>query len=113
MSSGIPSLPIGVRLRTFCLRSGASENARDVDRKSTRLNSSHLVISYAVFCLKKKKPSHCLPRTCADSSRAPNPPQTEPSRAPAPPQHHRSGPSARKPYAEIELHYYVDDTMPC
>src|SRR2546426_7833031 len=28
---------------------------RDLDRKSTRLNSSHLVISYAVFCLKKKK----------------------------------------------------------
>src|SRR2546426_9027684 len=28
---------------------------REVDRKSTRLNSSHLVISYAVFCLKKKK----------------------------------------------------------
>src|SRR5256885_9669885 len=27
------------------------------DRKSTRLNSSHLVISYAVFCLKKKKHS--------------------------------------------------------
>src|SRR2546426_3243698 len=26
-----------------------------LDRKSTRLNSSHLVISYAVFCLKKKK----------------------------------------------------------
>src|SRR5256885_3848709 len=31
-----------------------SERA-DRDRKSTRLNSSHLVISYAVFCLKKKK----------------------------------------------------------
>src|SRR5256885_6941733 len=35
------------------------------DRKSTRLNSSHLVISYAVFCLKKKKEIHqhtpCLP----------------------------------------------------
>src|SRR5256885_10701544 len=31
-------------------------NVRDVeDRKSTRLNSSHLVISYAVFCLKKTK----------------------------------------------------------
>src|SRR5256885_8625291 len=37
------------------------------DRKSTRLNSSHLVISYAVFCLKKKKMnilrffiSHCV-----------------------------------------------------
>src|SRR2546426_4913845 len=28
---------------------------RKRDRKSTRLNSSHLVISYAVFCLKKKK----------------------------------------------------------
>src|SRR5256885_9512217 len=28
---------------------------RGEDRKSTRLNSSHLVISYAVFCLKKKK----------------------------------------------------------
>src|SRR2546426_2650191 len=29
------------------------------DRKSTRLNSSHLVISYAVFCLKKKKKEMC------------------------------------------------------
>src|SRR5256885_5037519 len=29
------------------------------DRKSTRLNSSHLVISYAVFCLKKKNNSCC------------------------------------------------------
>src|SRR5258708_28535809 len=28
------------------------------DRKSTRLNSSHQIISYAVFCLKKKKTSH-------------------------------------------------------
>src|SRR5256885_3691264 len=28
-----------------------------IDRKSTRLNSSHLVISYAVFCLKKKTPA--------------------------------------------------------
>src|SRR2546426_6339830 len=31
------------------------DDTRVVDRKSTRLNSSHLVISYAVFCLKKKK----------------------------------------------------------
>src|SRR5256885_12179423 len=30
-------------------------NILKADRKSTRLNSSHLVISYAVFCLKKKK----------------------------------------------------------
>src|SRR5256885_8711148 len=34
-----------------CPRRGFSR----IDRKSTRLNSSHLVISYAVFCLKKKK----------------------------------------------------------
>src|ERR1022692_4405121 len=39
---------------------GSTINPRDSgrlppDRKSTRLNSSHLVISYAVFCLKKKK----------------------------------------------------------
>src|SRR2546426_6434629 len=34
------------------LAGGALQSA---DRKSTRLNSSHLVISYAVFCLKKKK----------------------------------------------------------
>src|SRR5256885_7083541 len=32
------------------------EMGGSVDRKSTRLNSSHLVISYAVFCLKKKTP---------------------------------------------------------
>src|SRR5690606_41134935 len=31
------------------------------DRKSTRLNSSHVKISYAVFCLKKKKPPSALP----------------------------------------------------
>src|SRR5476649_3026185 len=31
---------------------------RKPDRKSTRLNSSHTVISYAVFCLKKKKKTH-------------------------------------------------------
>src|SRR2546426_7687210 len=34
-----------------------------LDRKSTRLNSSHLVISYAVFCLKKKKKKHTHKRT--------------------------------------------------
>src|SRR3989454_8324667 len=32
-----------------------TDRAMTRDRKSTRLNSSHLVISYAVFCLKKKK----------------------------------------------------------
>src|SRR2546426_3929174 len=34
---------------------GSGGGWRTRDRKSTRLNSSHLVISYAVFCLKKKK----------------------------------------------------------
>src|SRR5947199_7284857 len=41
------------------LQSGESQTVqldREGDRKSTRLNSSHLGISYAVFCLKKKKP---------------------------------------------------------
>src|SRR5205807_4136490 len=36
------------------LRRGAGTAQQREDRKSTRLNSSHLVISYAVFCLKKK-----------------------------------------------------------
>src|SRR5258708_24697242 len=33
----------------------AVPHGREQDRKSTRLNSSHQIISYAVFCLKKKK----------------------------------------------------------
>src|SRR5688572_31879778 len=42
---------------------GGEDNSGDQDRKSTRLNSSHSQISYAVFCLKKKKPdaSHSPP----------------------------------------------------
>src|SRR5256885_9482944 len=39
--------------------------ALQADRKSTRLNSSHLVISYAVFCLKKKKTCPSKPFTPA------------------------------------------------
>src|SRR5256885_12226074 len=35
-----------------------SKDKPQQDRKSTRLNSSHLAISYAVFCLKKKKTTH-------------------------------------------------------
>src|SRR5258708_31406535 len=35
--------------------SGQSRARASIDRKSTRLNSSHQIISYAVFCLKKKK----------------------------------------------------------
>src|SRR5256885_9483661 len=44
------------RRRADGLRAGQGRaDERRRDRKSTRLNSSHLVISYAVFCLKKKK----------------------------------------------------------
>src|SRR5256885_12947753 len=39
---------------TRATRSAGADHC-SVDRKSTRLNSSHLVISYAVFCFKKKK----------------------------------------------------------
>src|SRR2546429_1485060 len=41
--------------KRFALRSTDSSSLGDIDRKSTRLNSSHGYISYAVFCLKKKK----------------------------------------------------------
>src|SRR2546426_4315995 len=40
------------------------------DRKSTRLNSSHLVISYAVFCLKKKKKENYSRTSAAETSGA-------------------------------------------
>src|SRR5256886_2983008 len=42
-------MPLGICCTTGCPR----------DRKSTRLNSSHSQISYAVFCLKKKKKTTC------------------------------------------------------
>src|SRR2546422_4659821 len=38
------------------------------DRKSTRLNSSHGYISYAVFCLKKKKKTNIIPQTAAQKT---------------------------------------------
>src|SRR5215211_8752947 len=53
------ALPISDVSRTW--RTGSTPGARNPrgrDRKSTRLNSSHTVISYAVFCLKKKKNIH-------------------------------------------------------
>src|SRR5205807_3437369 len=45
-----------------------------LDRKSTRLNSSHLVISYAVFCLKKKK-NNIDRRPCLDLKKPVRDPQ--------------------------------------
>src|SRR5256885_5461504 len=65
-----------VRLSDLTLEKVPRENSNDshpiwLDRKSTRLNSSHLVISYAVFCLKKKKepmPASCCCRCSACSA---------------------------------------------
>src|SRR5207249_8136369 len=53
------------------------------DRKSTRLNSSHVSISYAVFCLKKKKNN--TQKYCSNTRNTTNPP----------PAHARSNPTAR------------------
>src|SRR5258708_18859999 len=80
------SMHDGVRLETGCLESvldhaepaprhdGTAEwrvslqPDDHLDRKSTRLNSSHQIISYAVFCLKKKTPPE-YPRLAATSGR--------------------------------------------
>src|SRR5205807_8844034 len=74
--------------RTPCGRSGGGPSSRACtppstappgscrDRKSTRLNSSHLVISYAVFCLKKKIQFSLFPSSssCALSTPSSSPP---------------------------------------
>src|SRR6478735_4845632 len=71
------------------------------DRKSTRLNSSHLVISYAVFCLKKKKACRrtgfSLPKTFQSVSARP----TVARRNPLPP-----GPPGRR----RSLSFFFNDT---
>src|SRR5437773_5539970 len=46
---------------THAIPRRGGESGGGVDRKSTRLNSSHITISYAVFCLKKKKKNTCEP----------------------------------------------------
>src|SRR3712207_7943650 len=43
--------------------SGSSSSGGMIDRKSTRLNSSHANISYAVFCLKKNQPNNKRPHS--------------------------------------------------
>src|SRR5947199_7705135 len=50
-----------------------------IDRKSTRLNSSHLGISYAVFCLKKKKNQHLRSHPHNWEARLPDQQQLDPS----------------------------------
>src|SRR2546426_9058532 len=51
----LPSVPYSALRTTLLTRAPRNTELMVGDRKSTRLNSSHLVISYAVFCLKKKK----------------------------------------------------------
>src|SRR3712207_8414042 len=53
------ALDVEEQLRVRVVRH-SSEGRTLLDRKSTRLNSSHANISYAVFCLKKKTPAHTL-----------------------------------------------------
>src|SRR5690606_39819316 len=73
-SDEVPTLPEVLKLLSFNIQVGINTqryhhyltrgwqhllpHARRQDRKSTRLNSSHVKISYAVFCLKKKNNKH-------------------------------------------------------
>src|SRR5437867_8641996 len=57
--SPLPMVLSGARIRLI--------QRRREDRKSTRLNSSHRTISYAVFCLKKKNRLHDLLPVCEDA----------------------------------------------
>src|SRR5258708_23789916 len=51
-------------LTPHSLRHAFAVHLLESDRKSTRLNSSHQIISYAVFCLKKKNRRHRIGHTC-------------------------------------------------
>src|SRR5438552_13934776 len=62
-AAGLPLLALAPQAMLGDLRQHLV-GEREQDRKSTRLNSSHQIISYAVFCLKKKT------RTCPRRSRA-------------------------------------------
>src|SRR2546427_1680419 len=62
------SLPLVLLLVAGTLALAGVRPAEARDRKSTRLNSSHSQISYAVFCLKKKKKTHTT--TCDESTRS-------------------------------------------
>src|SRR5256885_5499790 len=83
-----------------------------LDRKSTRLNSSHLVISYAVFCLKKKTHHRLSPALLAARTTTRPPLLTSATRrlAPAlrpacPPRAVPRGAPGHVPRLRVELHY--------
>src|SRR3712207_8789713 len=56
--SGVSTLAVVLRSCGMCMGAAWRRGGEGGDRKSTRLNSSHANISYAVFCLKKKKNNH-------------------------------------------------------
>src|SRR2546422_4860404 len=84
--SAFVSLGLGGLAAAYCARGLAPDHA---DRKSTRLNSSHGYISYAVFCLKKKKTGP-YPITMPQPPPRTNPPPA-PGSAQAPPAAQVSG----------------------
>src|SRR3954466_13876109 len=77
------------------------------DRKSTRLNSSHTIISYAVFCLKKKEkvpvPSLSAPRRRVRTKRARPPPRAR--RVPPSPFPNGAHRALREPYTLFRLFF--------
>src|SRR2546430_9954094 len=76
ITAGSPADRAGIKVQDVITKVNGqsiddSHPLKDVDRKSTRLNSSHSQISYAVFCLKKKQTtrySRRRPYTCATES---------------------------------------------
>src|SRR3712207_8939023 len=54
-ADAVPGTPVELRPAAYISRNCFWIGVDEQDRKSTRLNSSHANISYAVFCLKKKK----------------------------------------------------------
>src|SRR2546430_6746379 len=64
-------------VRGFDLSAQEKQQLRSGDRKSTRLNSSHSQISYAVFCLKKNKTQHTSPDWPTNSGSLPLPSPTD------------------------------------
>src|SRR5215813_11565170 len=73
-----------------------------IDRKSTRLNSSHVRISYAVFCLKKKK--HRYLHTFASLHSTKPVRETEPTLCP--PNHDRLGCSVHRGCGGVTVHHF-------
>src|SRR3989442_8314967 len=63
LAVGVEREVAGARVRAVRRVADDEEAAAPRDRKSTRLNSSHVRISYAVFCLKKKKNKSFVART--------------------------------------------------